>query len=308
MIPSIARTFLAIALLGGLAHADVSAAARAFSDGQSAQLAGDYDHAAQSFELAYTILPSEEALRSAIRARQMANQLPRAGMLAEMLAASYAGNPTSAQLAAEVLAEAKLKLGRISIRCSTPCSIAINQRSVSLVAGLQHVVYANPGGLRLEASFGPGALVQRDVTVGAGEGTTLDLAAPAAPPPGEPKVVAPRPSEQQPVARTSGLSPYVLVAGGLITAGLTGATVWSGLDTNKAHDAYVANPNHDAFTAGRSKQLRTNLLLGGSIAAGVATIAVGVFFTNWSGEGKRSSAVGVLPSASGVSLAYGGQF
>ncbi len=306
MIPP-SPAFLAIALLGGLAHPDVSAAAAPSRMVSRPSSRATTTKRAELREPAYTILPSEEALQRDPGAAE-ANQLPRAGMLAEMLAASYAGNPTSAQLAAEVLAEAKLKLGRISIRCSTPCSIAINQRSVSLVAGLQHVVYANPGGLRLEASFGPGALVQRDVTVGAGEGTTLDLAAPAAPPPGEPKVVAPRPSEQQPVARTSGLSPYVLVAGGLITAGLTGATVWSGLDTNKAHDAYVANPNHDAFTAGRSKQLRTNLLLGGSIAAGVATIAVGVFFTNWSGEGKRSSAVGVLPSASGVSLAYGGQF
>ncbi|MBC7975135.1 MAG: hypothetical protein H7138_09135, partial [Myxococcales bacterium] len=55
---------------GTTAHADVSAAARAFSDGQAAQLEGNHERAAQSFELAFNIAPAREALRSAVRARQ----------------------------------------------------------------------------------------------------------------------------------------------------------------------------------------------------------------------------------------------
>src|SRR5215471_1222148 len=111
------RAALVAAVLGlaSQAHADVSAAARAFSDGQSAQLEGDYDRAAQLFELAYANAPSKEALRSAVRARQQAGQLARAATLAEILLARHGDDSTSAKLASDVIAEARPKFGRITV-------------------------------------------------------------------------------------------------------------------------------------------------------------------------------------------------
>ena len=99
---------LLVAALAGSAHADVTAAARAFQEGQVAQLAGDYDRAAQDYELAYTIAPTKEALRSAVRARMQGQQLPRAASLAELLLANYADDAASVKLANEVIKEAKI--------------------------------------------------------------------------------------------------------------------------------------------------------------------------------------------------------
>ncbi len=127
------------------AHADVSAAARAFSDGQTAQLEGDYDHAAQSFELAYSNAPSKEALRSAIRARQLAGQLARAATLAEILLVKYADDPPSTKLANDVLAEARPKLGRITVTCSPRCALAVGGRAMSLPPAETQVIYVAAG-------------------------------------------------------------------------------------------------------------------------------------------------------------------
>jgi hypothetical protein len=305
------RATLGCALALALAHparADVSAAARAFADGQAAQLEGDYDHAAQSFELAYSIAPSKEALRSAIRARQLAGQLARSAMLAEILVAHYASDPTSAKLAADILGEVKPKLGRLVVACTAKCTVAIAGRAVSFAAETSHIVYVPAGKLTLEVSFEDGGSMQRDAIAVVGQDREIHVAPPAATPrPSRPPASPPPPPRAEParvVARGRGLSPAVVIGGGVVTAGLIGAAVWSGLDTNKAHDAYVANPTHDAFVAGQSKQLRTNLLVGGAVATGVVTAAVAVWWTRWRGD--DGPAVSLAPTLGGGLLVLGG--
>src|SRR5690348_3074599 len=64
---------------------DVSAAANAFSRAQKAELGGDHEAAAELYELADSLAPAPEALRSALKARKSAGQLGAAAVLAEAL-------------------------------------------------------------------------------------------------------------------------------------------------------------------------------------------------------------------------------
>jgi hypothetical protein len=307
LIPALICAILAAA---PTARADVSAAARAFSDGQTAQLEGDYDHAAQSFELAYSNAPSKEALRSAIRARQLAGQLARAATLAELLLVKYADDPPSTKLANDVLAEARPKLGRVTVTCAPRCALAIGGRAMSLPAAETQVVYVAVGRQTLEATFDDARTATREIAAVAGADTGVHLVPPA--PTAAPGQVAP-PSPVATVkrARTEpaaprGLPRIVPLTGAAVAAALAGVGVWSGLDTNKAHDVYVKNPTHDAFTAGQSKQLRTNILFGSAIAVGAATAAVAIWWTRWSGS--ETPPVALAPSPDGALVTYWGHF
>lgn len=297
------------------ARADVSAAARAFSDGQSAQLEGDYDHAAQSFELAYSNAPSKEALRSAIRARQLAGQLARAATLAELLLVKYPDDGASTKLASDVIAEAKPKLGRVTVTCTPRCSLAVSGRAMSLPAAESQVVYIAAGRHTVEATFDDARTASRDIAAVAGADSDVRLtpaaqstapAASAAPGP----VAQPRDEVEakrtEPAPRHALPRVYALT-GAAVAVALAGVGVWSGLDTNKAHDAYAKNPTHAAFTAGQSKQLRTNILFGSAIGVGAVTAAVAIFWTRW-GDKENPPPIALAPSSDGAVVSYGGRF
>jgi hypothetical protein len=297
----------AIGAAAPAARADVSAAARAFSDGQTAQLEGDYDHAAQSFELAYSNAPSKEALRSAIRARQLAGQLARAATLAELLLVQYADDPPSAKLANDVVAEARPKLGRVTVTCAARCALAIGGRALSLPPAQTHVIYLPAGRHALEATFDDARSATRDVAAVAGTDTEVQLQPPAPAaslPAAKPE---PRPGRERSEPRSPhGVPPIAPMIGGAVALGLAGVGVWSGLDTNKAHDAYVANPTHQAFTQGQSKQLRTNVLFGSAIGVGLATAVVAIWWTRWGSQ--EAPAISLAPSPGGGLVTYGASF
>jgi hypothetical protein len=300
----------AIGAAAPAAHADVSAAARAFSDGQTAQLEGDYDHAAQSFELAYSNAPSKEALRSAIRARQLAGQLARAATLAELLLVKYADDAPSTKLAGEVIAEARSKFARITVTCAPRCALAIGGRAMSLPPAETQVVYVAAGRQTLEATFDDARTASREIAAVAGADSEVRLG-PQAPTPAAAPAAPPRPEatvkrERTEPAAARGLPRTVPLAGAAVAVGLAGAGVWSGLDTNKAHDAYVKNPTHQAFTDGQSRQLRTNILFGSAIAVGAATAVVAIWWTRWSGN--ETPAVALAPSSDGALVTYGRRF
>jgi len=308
----IATTLLGLALAAPDAHADVSAAARAFSDGQAALLEGNYDRAAQSFELAFNIAPSKEALRSAVRARQQSNQLPRAATLAQVLLAQYGDDPSSAKLANDVIAEARPKLARVSVTCSPRCTLALGGRAISLNPAPTQVVFATPGHQVLEITFDGDQSVTRELTLKAGD----DLTLPIDPPPVKHVVKAKTPDEPALGDSTSpaphrddkrGLPPGVALTGGVITVGLASIAVWSALDTKNAHDAYVTAPTDAGWNDGRSKQLRTNILLGSAVGTGLATGLIAVFWTRWHSTSPPAE-VAITPTHGGMTFAFGKSF
>ncbi len=115
---------------------------------------------------------------------------------------------------------------------------------------------------------------------------------PATPPPVDRPVAPPTPD---------GLPAGVFVTGTVITLGLAGALVWSGLDTVAGSEEYASNPTQAALDNGRVRELRTNVLAGATAAAGVTTVIIGAFFTRW--RSTRSYA-GVSPSG----VVVGGRF
>jgi hypothetical protein len=109
--------------------------------------------------------------------------------------------------------------------------------------------------------------------------------------------IAPAGSSDVAPARASGLPPYVFFIGVGVTAVLGGVTVWSGLDTlsHPGKDAIAtscAPPNNNTscpeYQTGLSNQRRTNVLIAASGVAGLATAALGVFFTDWAGKSGQS--------------------
>jgi hypothetical protein len=308
-----ARTVLAASIvicpLGSTARADVSAASRAFADGQSAQLEGDYDQAAQSFELAFLNAPSKEALRSAVRARKLAGQLARAATLAELLLAQYASDATSARLAGDVIAEARPRLGRVTVSCSAKCSLAIDGRAVSMPAAETLVLYVPAGRHTVDATFEDGRSAAREVAAVADADSQVEIEPPrqaAGPAAIEPQVKPPAPRETE-QAPPRGMRPLVPLGGGAVAVALAGVGIWSGFDTSKAHDAYLMNPTHETFTQGRSKQLRTNMLFGSAIAVGVTSAVVALWWTRWD-SGETSPAVSLAPIDGGALATYGARF
>lgn len=286
-MPAVKLVLALVLVVSAPVYADATAASRAFSEGQAAQLAGDYDRAAQSFELAFSIQPSKEALRSAVRARLLGGQQQRAATLAEVLLAMYGDDETSTKLAKEAIAEAKPKLARIAIKCGAPCTIAIGGRAASLVPATSHAIYLSPGNAAIQISFETGE-AKREVAVKAGEDSTLDIPKPESKTTPvnveEPSVTTSRPP--------SGVSPVVPLVGLGITVALGGVTIALGVDTLNAHKAYVEDPTDEAFDAGRGKQLRTNIMLGVTGVFALATAATAIFWTNWRGTQPTVNATG----------------
>jgi hypothetical protein len=114
----------------------------------------------------------------------------------------------------------------------------------------------------------------------------------------------PRPQPVAP-ARAAGISPVWFYAGAGATLALTGLTIWSGLDTNAAYADYkrelprLKQPEaDDQVRAGHALELRTNLLLGGSLLCAAGTAVLGIGFVDWRGARAR---VGLTPTSVGVS-------
>jgi hypothetical protein len=90
---------------------------------------------------------------------------------------------------------------------------------------------------------------------------------------------------------------------------LTGLTIASGIDTQHAYDAYKRDLPHleqaeaDArVKSGHSRELRTNLLLAGSVLCGAGTAVIGVWFVDFSG--KRRASLGFAPNGVAITGRY----
>jgi len=126
---------------------------------------------------------------------------------------------------------------------------------------------------------------QRPVTVVPGQltresFTLLPVAKDPTPPPAPPPAYvesAPPPPPPPSFAQ----SRWTFVGAAAATAVVGGIALWSGLDTLSARDRYVESPTEEGYRDGVSRQKRTNWLIGGTAALGVATLALGLFATRW---------------------------
>jgi hypothetical protein len=277
----------------------VRAAAEAFDLGRQSYKDGRFAEAAEQFERADASAPNATALELAIRARDKAGDLDRAGTLAALASSLYPNDENISKIAPDVVERASSELYELTVTCSEPCEIADGNKVVHGSAATRRTLFLAAGTHNLRAGFASGGTLSKavDATPGASGAVEFSLApkdtpasevAPAPPPP-EPA----NPDEDQGVQKEHhGLSPIVFWAG----VGATGVagivTIWSGIDTvnNPGADKVKAacdqnDENCKYYKEGRAAQTRTNVLIGVTSALGVATAAVGLFAIDW---GKSS--------------------
>lgn len=119
-------------------------------------------------------------------------------------------------------------------------------------------------------------------------------------------VVADQPSASGPRAT---LPPGWFYAGLGATAVLSGLTLWSGLDTRRAYSDYqrdlpvLTQSEADARVSdGHARELRTNLLLTGSLLCGAGSAVLGVWFVDFSGAPR--TALGFAPGRVSLSGSF----
>lgn len=275
--------------------ATVSAAARAFRAGQKAQLLGRYREAAEKYELADELMPTPEALRSALRMRMAAGDLVVAAAQADNLR-SRCETPECRAYPTRILQELKPQLAQVSLECGPPCTVAIDGRPMLSDPAESHRFYLPPGPTRVDAIF-PSGTVPLAVTATAGRRLEL-VAEPAVvlaaesrpPPPALPPPVPPRGLSGSTVlfeeaseapGDERGLHPAVSLALFGVAAGLGAATVWSWSDTVSARDDYRAMPTAAGFEDGESRDLRTNALMYSAIGTAAVATLVAAIWTDW---------------------------
>jgi hypothetical protein len=304
---------------------DVAGAANAFSRAQKADLSGDHDTAAELYELADSLAPTPEALRSAVRSRKAAGQLGTAAAHAERLLHRYPDDKRSKDLAESTIEEAKRKLARIEIQCRPKaCGLVVDGAAGTAEVTETHVVWIEPGKHEINAAFGADRAAPKTTQAKAGDRTSLTFEAPATG--SGPRITdaggkasAATASGDATADRGSkgsgrGLSPWFFATGAVVTAGLGAATVWSGLDVMSAHDSYQGHETQQAYEDGLTKERRTNVLVGATIAVGITTVVI-AYFTRWSSSGESVGAPtrarvypGGSPIPGGAALTLGGSF
>lgn len=263
-------------------------AATRFREAEKAFKKHDYATAALAFEQAYEIAPHPAALFNAATAYQKAGNLTRAANLCARFLRDAPANDSRRDKANALISELTPKLGRVAVEASTAKDVQLDGKPPEL-----DVTYVDPGDHFVTGKFGDKG-VTREVAVVAGSLARVVLEPPRA----EKSSLEEEGANEDPFAsdarkdapaeKTKPLSPTWFYVGVGATVVLGAATVWSGLDTNKARDDFDSAPTQEGLDDGRSKQTRTNVLLVGTAVAGVATATIGIFFTNWSGKKKAA--------------------
>jgi hypothetical protein len=314
---------LALAPASAAAQSALDEAAAAYEQGERAFANNDFSAAAEFFETADRTQPAAQALIQAIRAHRGASSPAhdaRAATLALTLLRRDAADPRVVAYAQRVVDDLSPGLARVTVQCDR-CDVSLDARTIN------RDVFAEPGAHTLTAAWGM-RVTHRPLELLAGSNNPIELEMPGAeaPPalhiatPDEivARAAQPMDTELPPAMRGApptverprrapprvdpptpdGLSPAVFITGLVVTAGLGGALVWSGLDALSGSEAYMQNPTQSSLDDGRVRELRTNVLVGATVAAGVTTVLIGAVFTRW-----RASPVRVALSPAGAVVA-----
>jgi len=292
------------------AGADVTGAARAFAEGQSAQLEGKYALAAERFELAFTLQPSKEALRSAARMQLSAENFARAATHAQMLLDRFGEDPQSAELARSILEEVAPRLARYEVSCTPACALLVDHLAYFLEPAQTHRLYLPPGRVLLGAQFESGRKASRTMLPSAGQTVRVELREPAASAttsvtreasaseassPREPH--APADADKA----SKGLPVIVPWLTGAATVACGAITIWSALDTKRQHDEYLEHPTDEKWQAGLARQRMTNVFLASTAVLAATTVTL-TFFVRGSNQTRVAVRPAISPTSASLDL------
>lgn len=200
-------------------------------------------------------------------------------------------------------------LAHIALQTPAGSSYAIELDGQKAEAGAELEV--DPGEHRLRVTSPSAVVFDQPVKLEAGEQLRLRVTDQArvidvVVVPEAQKANAPVEAPAPQVAAKHGLPPAVFYAAASASAVLGAVTIWSGLDVKSAYNDYQHDLPHlsqeeaDARVAdGHARERRTNILLGATAVAVVATTALAIFWVDFGGR-NRSLAVGI--SGNGCSL------
>ena len=263
---------------------DVNGAAKAFSQAQEAVLAGDNARAADLYELADELAPSAPALRNAARARLAADHDAMAATLAAELLRRYPSDKESRDVAEAILSKLSPQLTQFDITCDEPCTITLDGKAASSKPRTHHLFFAQPGGRtqsvpRSTAGARPRSRSRR--SPGRPRRSSLD-----APPKAmrrTRRIGGAASGSRAPTATAHGISRKWFIGSCDPDRGLRRrrrlCRAWprsTRATRSRRRSPRTTTRTRSLYNEGRDEQLRTNILLGGAAAAGVATIVLGV--------------------------------
>jgi len=252
-------------------------AAARFEEGTRAFEAGDFRRAAEAFDAAERLAPNPDVLWNAARAWHRAGEAARAATLYARYLRTAAPDATDRGTATTQLATLAPKLARIEVHGD-----GIEQLKIDDAPCEDRIVYVNRGAHILTALVG-GKPVRKDQQVEAGDVLSVVLEPPVSGPAPVVDTPAPVPTPPPPAPPESHRPwpRWVAISGIVLTSAAVGLTIASGVDTDNALSKFEAQRSQDNLSSGQAKQLRTNVLLGASIALGAATGAAAIWLVDW---------------------------
>lgn len=282
-------------------------AAKDFAEGDRAFKDGDFRHAAESYEHAYQRVPHYSALWNAARSWDHAGEPARAANLYSRYLREAPPRARDRNSAQRLLRALSNRLARLEIHATDVSDVRVDDAPVDAPS-----VYVTPGAHVVVGKTSDGTVVRQSSDVQAGDVVSVALVPPAA---GAATATSASPlapgasanpesagassgtspattddTQTDPSGRPSGRhwSPVFVYFGGAVTLALGGIAVWSGIDTLQQKDTFDKSPTQANLDAGKSKEIRTNVLIGATAAVGVVTLATALFLIDWKGHGKET--------------------
>ncbi|HHH27773.1 MAG TPA: hypothetical protein ENK57_05425 [Polyangiaceae bacterium] len=278
---------------------DVVVARETFRAGEAAYQRGDYEAAANSFEVSYRLAPHPFTMFNAGLAWQGAKQPERAADAFHR--AITLGGLDDDQLAdaTERLGELRQQLGAVRIEGPDEARVAVGHVDEAKPPVLVHLL---PGDHEVLIRHADGTEARRTITVSKGETTTLTVDLPTPKP--EPEAPAPDPV-------TFGDDDHDgLFIGGWVAVGLGvaagGTAIGLGIAALSARDDFEASGNTDADARSDAATLRTvTNVMWGVAGAGVVTGTI-LLIVGWptKGDGLSDLSVDLGPGYVGLSGAF----
>ncbi|HEY1956484.1 MAG TPA: hypothetical protein VGH28_12755 [Polyangiaceae bacterium] len=254
---------------------DRKAAAKLFGEGQRAYHAGDYRHAAESFEGAYARAPRLPPLWNAARAWQKGGELVRA---ANLYASYLRKAPPSApdrNSATTALRDLSTRVAELEVHAASMSDLKLDGTAIELddQNPSSVAIYVTPGEHVVEGTQN-GKVVRQTTTAAIGTSVSVVLIAPVETVSAPPSLVV----QEKP---SRGWSPIVVAIGGGVTAVAAGLLIASSVDTLSQRSTFDASPTQANLDTGLADQTRTNVLLGVTLGLAVLTGIVAIFLVDW---------------------------
>lgn len=268
----------------GSAGPEVSAqdkreAAKKFAEGKRAFFTGDFQRSAEAFEEANQLSPHHSALWNAARAWHRAGNLTRAANLyTEYLEVAPPRAPDRNR-AMSAVTELTAQLGKLEVHAAEGFEdVRLDGKPLG-----DKPVFVTPGDHLIEGKY-EGELVRKSLSIEASAMMSVTLEPPPPPPPPPP----PEP-EPEPEPESTKWSPTVAYVGGALTLAAAGYTTWSGLDTWSQKEVFDESATQENLDEGKSRQTRTNIALGVTVAAAAFTTVAAVWMVDWKGSDVREA-------------------